>query len=146
MPMGPKERLKNHPRKTKERIKKIRNHILGKESLVEGSITFSQLGQLIIFLVLVAAGVYLTITVRHVNAAVKNIGAILKGNQEAINQVIPNIATASKNAVVITNELRAGLDGASKAIETADQIATYAMVIGETAKALANLLTVTRKL
>jgi len=112
---------------------------------VEGSITFSQLGQLIIFLVLVAAGVYLTITVRHVNAAVKNIGAILKGNQEAINQVIPNIATASKNAVVITNELRAGLDGASKAIETADQIATYATVLCETAKALVNLFTTCSK-
>ena len=113
---------------------------------MEGYITFSQLGQLIIFLVVVVAGGYVAITLRNVNAAVKNIGAILKQNQEALNQVIPNIATASENVVAITNDLRTGLGETSKAIETADQIATYAMVIGETAKALANLFTSVRKL
>jgi len=92
------------------------------------------------------AGSYVTITLRNVNAAVKNVGAILKENQQALNQVIPNIATASENVVAVTNDLRTGLGETSKAIETADHIATYAMVIGETAKALANLLTVTRKL
>ena len=113
---------------------------------MEGYITYSQLGQLIIFLVVVVAGGYAAITLGNVNAAVKNIGAILKQNQEALNQVIPNIATASENVVDITNDLRTGLGETSKAIETADHIATYAMVIGETAKALANLFTATRKL
>jgi hypothetical protein len=96
--------------------------------------------------VVVVAGGYVTITLRNVNAAVKDIGAILKQNQEALNQIVPNIATASETVVAITNDLRTGVGETSKAIETADQIATYAMVIGETAKALANLLTVTRKL
>jgi hypothetical protein len=113
---------------------------------VEGYITYSQLGQLIIFLVLVVAGGYAAITVRNVNAAIENIGAILKQNQEALNQVIPNIATASENVVAITNDLRTGLGETSKAIETVDQIAAYAMVVGETAKALANLFTSVRKL
>ncbi len=76
---------------------------------MEGYITFSQLGQLIIFLVVVVAGGYATMTFRNVNAAVKDIGAILKQNQEALNQVIPNIATSSENVVAITNDLRTGL-------------------------------------
>ena len=113
---------------------------------MEGYITFSQLGLLIIFLVVVVAGGYVTITLRNVNAAVKDIGAILKKNKEALNQVIPNIATASENVVDITNDLRTGLGETSKAIETADHIATYAMVIGETAKALANLYASAKKL
>ena len=108
---------------------------------MEGYITFGQLGQLIIFLVVVAAGGYAAITLRNVNAAVKDIGTILKQNQEALNQVIPNIATASENVVAITSDLRTGLGETGKAIETADQIATYAIVIGETVKALAGIFT-----
>ena len=112
---------------------------------MEGYISYSQLGQLIAFLVVVAAGGYAIVTLRNLNAAVKVMGAILKENQEALNQLIPNIAAASKNVVAITNDLQTGLGETSKAIETADQIATYAMVIGETAKTLANLFSSTKK-
>ena len=108
---------------------------------MEGYITFSQLGQVIIFLLLVVAGGYAAMTLRNVNATVKNIGAILKENQEALNQVIPNIATASENVVAITSDLRTGVGETSKTIETVDQIATYALVIGEAAKVFANLFT-----
>jgi hypothetical protein len=106
---------------------------------MEGYITFSQLGLIIIFLVVVVAGAYAAMTARNVNAAVADIGAILKENQEALNQAISNLATASENAVAITNDLRTGLGETSKTIETADQITTYAVVIGEAAKAVANL-------
>ena len=61
--------------------------------------------------------------------------------REALNQAIPNIATASENVVAITNDLRTDLSKMSKAVETSDPIATYAVVIGETVKALANLYT-----
>jgi hypothetical protein len=113
---------------------------------VEGSITFSQLGQLIIFVVLMVAGGYAIMTLRNVNAAVKDVGAILKGNREALDQLIPNIATASENVVAITGDLRTGLGDTSKAVETADQITMYATVIGETVKAVASLFASTRKL
>ena len=113
---------------------------------MEGYITFSQLGQLIIFLVVVVAGGYAIVTLRNVNAAVKVIGATLKENQEALNQVIPNIATASKNVVAITNDLQTGLGETSKAVVTADHIATYAVVISEAAKALVNLYASAKKL
>lgn len=106
---------------------------------MEGYITFNQLGLLIIFLMVVVAGGYAVMTLRNVNAAVEGIRAILKQNQEALNQAISNIAAASENTVAITNDLRTGLGETSKTIETADQITTYALVIGEAAKALANL-------
>ncbi|MHC1730157.1 MAG: hypothetical protein AB9866_29860 [Syntrophobacteraceae bacterium] len=112
---------------------------------MEGYITFYQLGLLIVFLAVVVTSGLVIVTLRNVNAAVKDIGKILKMNLEPLNQAIPNIATASENVVAITNDLRTGLGETSKAVETADQIATYAMVIGETAKALANLFTATRK-
>ena len=112
---------------------------------MEGYITFSQLGLLIIFLLAVVTGAYAIMTLRNVNAAVKDIGKILKANQEPFNQAIPNIAAASENVVAITNDLRTGLGETSKAAETADQIATYAVVIGETAKAIAHLFTSNRK-
>jgi len=106
---------------------------------MEGYITYSQLGFLIIFLVVLAAGGYAILTMRNVNAAVQHIGIILKENQEALNRAIPNIAMASENVVAITNDLRTGFSETSKAMETADQIASYAVVIGETAKAIVGL-------
>jgi hypothetical protein len=108
---------------------------------MEGYITFSQLGLLIIFLVVVFAGAYAIVTMRNVNAAVEQVGVILKENQEALNRAIPNIAMASENVVAITNDLRTGFSETSKAMETADQIASYAVVIGETAKAIVNIFT-----
>jgi len=112
---------------------------------MEGYITFSQLGLLILFLMLVAVAGYAIVTLRNVNAAVKDIGALLKENKEALNLAIPNIALASENVVALTGELRAGLGEASRAIGTADQIAAYAMVVGEAAKALVSVFAGSRK-
>ena len=113
---------------------------------MEGYITFSQLGQLVIFLVIVVAGGYAAITLRNVNAAVKDIGAILSANREALNQAIPNVAMVSENVLAITNDLRIGLGETSKAVVTADHVATYAVVISEAAKALVNLYASAKKL
>jgi len=52
----------------------------------------------------VVVGGYVIMTLRNVNATVKDMGAILKENREALNQAIPNIATASENVVAITND------------------------------------------
>jgi len=112
---------------------------------MEGYITFGQLGQLILFLLLLAVGGYVIVTLKNVNAAVKDIGAILKENKDTLNLAIPNIAMASENVVALTNELRSGLGEASRAIGTVDQIATYAVVIGEAAKALVGVFSAARK-
>ena len=45
----------------------------------------------------------------------------------------------------LTGELRAGLGEASKAMGTADQIATYAVVLGEAAKTVINVMAGSRK-
>jgi glucan phosphoethanolaminetransferase (alkaline phosphatase superfamily) len=112
---------------------------------MEGYITFSQLGLLTIVMVVLVTGSHAVMTLRSVNAAVKDIGKILKENQGPFSQAMPNIAAASENVVAITNDLRSSLGETSKANETADQIATYAVVIGEAAKALANIFASTRK-
>ncbi|MGA2404928.1 MAG: hypothetical protein ABSG91_25035 [Syntrophobacteraceae bacterium] len=101
---------------------------------------------IIIFLVVVVAGGYVIMMLRNVNAAVKDIGASLEKNQEPLNQAIPNIAKASENVVAITNDLRTSLGETSKATGTAGQIATCAVVIGETAQALADLFASAGKL
>jgi hypothetical protein len=111
---------------------------------MEGYITYSQLGLLIIFMVVVVAGGYAVMTLRNVNTAVKDLGAILKENREAIKQVIPNIARASENVLAITKDLQTDVSEMSKAMTTVDPITTYAVVIGETAKALANLFATIR--
>jgi len=46
---------------------------------------------------------------------------------------------------VITHDLRIGFSETSKAMQTADQIASYAVVIGETAKTLAGLFPTGKK-
>ena len=112
---------------------------------MEGYITFSQLGQLIVFLIAVAVGGYAIVTLRNVNAAVKTIGVILKENRAAVHAAIPHIAMASEDMAALTGELRAGLGEASRAIGTADQIATYAVVIGEAAKTLISVMAGSRK-
>ncbi|MDD2464036.1 MAG: hypothetical protein PHI97_08555 [Desulfobulbus sp.] len=112
---------------------------------MEGYITFGQLGLLILFLLLLVVGGYVIVTLKNVNAAVKDIGAILKENKDALKLAIPNIAMASENVVALTGELRSGLGEASRAIETADQIATYAVIIGEVTKALVGVFSSAKK-
>ena len=112
---------------------------------MEGYITFSQLGQLILFLLFVAVGGYAIVTLRNVNAAVKSIGAILKENRAALHSAIPHLALASEDVAALIGELRAGLGEASKAMGTADQIATYAVVLGEAAKTVINVMAGSRK-
>ena len=112
---------------------------------MEGYITYSQLGLLFMFLIVVAVGGYAVLTMRNINAAVKDIGIILQESKEALGRAIPNIAIASENVAVITHDLRTGFNETSKAMETADQIASYAVVIGETAKALAGLFSSGKK-
>ena len=112
---------------------------------MEGYITFSQMGLIIVFLIVVVVGIYAITTLRNVNSAVKDIGEILKENKGSLNKAIPNIITASENVSAIINDFRVNPVDIRKALVTADPITTYAVVIAETAKAIANLLTTIRK-
>lgn len=112
---------------------------------MEGYITFSQLGLFIMFLMVVAVGGYAIITMRNANAAYKDIRALLKEHKQSLDSAIPNIAMASEHVVALTGELRTGLGEASRAITTADQIASYAVVISEAAKVFVSAFTAARK-
>lgn len=106
---------------------------------MDGYITYSQLGLLIIFLVVTAVAGYAIATMRKVNAAVTDLAKIIKEHRESLSRVFPNIAQASENVAAITTDLRAGFTETSKAMATADQIASYALILGEIAKAVAGL-------
>lgn len=106
---------------------------------MDGYITFSQLGLLIIFLVVTAVGGYAIATMRKINAAVTDLAGIIKEHRESLSRTIPHIAQASENVAAITTDLRSGFTETSKALATADQIASYALVLGELAKSVAGL-------
>jgi hypothetical protein len=112
---------------------------------MQGYITFSQLGLFILFLMGVAVGGYAIITLRNVNEAYKDIRALLKEHKQSLDSAIPNIAMASEDVVALTGELRAGLGEASRAIATADQIASYAVVISEAVKVVVSAITASKK-
>jgi hypothetical protein len=112
---------------------------------MDGYITFSQLGLLVIFLVVTAVGGYAIATMRKINAAVTDLAGIIKEHRESLNQTIPFIAQASENVAAITTDLRSGFNETSKAMATADQIASYAVVLGEVAKSLAGLFSSAHK-
>lgn len=108
---------------------------------MDGYISYSQLGMFVLLIVVVVFGIYAILTLRNINVVVRNIGAIIHDNQVALGRAIPSIALAAENVVAITTEVRNGFSETGKALETADQIASYAVVIGETAKAVAGLFT-----
>lgn len=112
---------------------------------MDGYISINQLGILIVFLVVMVVSGYLILTLRNVNSAAKDMGLILKTNQDDLCQAISNIAKASANMVDITHDLRTSLGETGGVIETADKIATYAVVIGETAKTLASFFSSFKK-
>ena len=114
---------------------------------MEGYISFGQLGLFIVFLVLVGVGGYAIVMIRNMNAAVKDVEAILKENQQDLNQAIRNIAAISHNMVEISSnmaeissDVRTGVDKAGKAMQSADQIASCAMALGEAAKVIVRVL------
>ena len=112
---------------------------------MEGYITFGQLGLLILFLVVVAVGGYAIIMIRSLNATVKDIEAILKENQNNLNEAIQNFTLISKNMAVISTDLRAGVSSVSRAMEEADKIASYAVVATEAAQTITKIIASIRK-
>lgn len=106
---------------------------------MDGYITFSQLGLLVIFLMATAVGGYTIATMRKINTVVTDFADIIKEHRETLSLTIPLIVQTSKNVAAITTDLRSSFSETSKALATADQIASYALVLGELAKSVAGL-------
>ena len=124
---------------------------------MEASITLVELGMLILFLVVLAAGVYAVITLRSINAVAFEITALLRRHRSDLDQLsksVPHIAEISANTAEVSREAKLRVHEVGKAIETisrdttdtvlrvnetADQIARYVTLFGEVAKALIDL-------
>jgi len=124
---------------------------------MEASITLTELGMIILFLVFLAAGVYAVITLRSINAVASEIVDLLRRHRKDLDQLsksVPHIAEISANAAEVSREAKLRVREAGQAIETitrdttdtvlrvnetADQVARYVMLFGEIAKALIDL-------
>jgi hypothetical protein len=124
---------------------------------MEISITLRDLGMIILFLTIMAVGVYAVITLRSVNGAVREISDMLRRHRrdlDELSQSVPHIAETSANAVEVSREVRKRVYEVGKALElisrdttdtvlrvnaTADHVASYVLVFGEVAKGLLEL-------
>lgn len=127
---------------------------------MQGFITFNELGIFIAFLLVLVAGGYAIITLRNINGLVKEATALLQKNRDHFNRIIPNITDISENTANVTKELKNSVGEAGQAIrtishettdtvltinQTADQLANYAIVIGEIVKAIFNVFSENKK-
>lgn len=107
-------------------------------------ITLEQLAWIIIVIVLVAVGLYATFALKSLNKLTQQINELMEKNSDHLNQIIPNITHISEDAVIITEDLRQTVgesrDKVNKLAETADNVGTYAIVAGEAAKILIEVL------
>lgn len=122
---------------------------------MQEAITFTELGWIIIFIVVVSVGVFAAMAFKSLNQVLKNTNALLETNRESLNRIIPNLADISDNSVVISQDLKKTVTESGKDLEeithttadtvhklsqTADHVSTYALMGGEIAKVLIDLI------
>ncbi|MFA5700142.1 MAG: hypothetical protein WC913_02575 [Desulfuromonas sp.] len=118
---------------------------------MQGSITLNELGIFILFALIVVAGGYAIVTLRNINGLVKEATAVLQGNKDHLNKIIPNLNGIAENTAIISEEVKKSVGEAGAAIrtishettdtvltinETAEYVAKYAIVIGEIIKSV----------
>jgi predicted PurR-regulated permease PerM len=131
-----------------------------KDNLMQGSITFNELGIFIVFALIAVAGGYAIVTLRNINGLIKEATTMLQRNKDHFNQIIPNINEISENTVRISEEVKKSVGEAGEAVrtishettdtvltinETAEYLAKYALVIGEIVKTIVNMFSSNEK-
>ncbi|SRR6056297_1094133 len=121
---------------------------------MQTSITLSALGHFIIFVLILMVGGYILVTLKNINALLREIKQIVQKNKDHINQIIPNINEISKNSVIISNSLKTSVNEAGESIkmismetvdavvtinETVNRLTQYTNSMGEIVKAIVNL-------
>ncbi|MFO7990513.1 MAG: DUF948 domain-containing protein [Desulfotignum sp.] len=121
---------------------------------MQGSITWNELGVIIIFALFAVTGGYAVMTLKNMNRFIKEAAGLLEKNKDQLNEIIPNIHEMSVNTRSISRDLRKSVEEAGEAVrtishettdtvltitETADSLAKYAVVIGEIVKILVNM-------
>jgi len=121
---------------------------------MQTSITLSALGHFIVFVLILMVGGYILVTLKNINALLREIKQIVQKNKDHINQIIPNINEISKNSVIISNSLKTSVNEARESIkmismetvdavvtinETVNRLTQYTNSMGEIVKAIVNL-------
>ncbi|MGM0654406.1 hypothetical protein [Desulfobacter latus] len=121
---------------------------------MQTSITLSALGHFIVFVLILMVGGYILVTLKNINALLREIKQIVQKNKDHINQIIPNINEISKNSVIISNSLKTSVNEAGESIkmismetvdavvtinETVNRLTQYTNSMGEIVKAIVNL-------
>jgi methyl-accepting chemotaxis protein len=127
---------------------------------MQGSISFNELGLIIIFLLILAASGYLIVTLKNANRLIRELAELLSANRQRLRGTLENLHQISEDGVEIGREVKKSADKAGRAIEvisqntadtvltlskTADDIGTYAVIIGEIAKAVTKFILPDRK-
>jgi ABC-type transporter Mla subunit MlaD len=121
---------------------------------METSISLTQLGGIIVFLLIVAVGGYAIFALRSLTDLLRNCSATLTRNESYLNKTICHLAELSENAAGASKDLRKSIEEMNQAItsisrdtadtvttisKTADYVSSYAIVIAEIIKALSSL-------
>ena len=62
---------------------------------MEGTITYDALGWIVVFIIIVAVGVFAAIALKSLNQLLKNLNALIEKNMEHLNRIIPNVSAIS---------------------------------------------------
>ncbi|MDY0221105.1 MAG: hypothetical protein RBR67_08205 [Desulfobacterium sp.] len=127
---------------------------------METSITLSQLGDFIVFVLILMVGGYVMVTLKNVNALLGEIKQTVQKNKEHINKIIPNINEISENSVTISTSLKTSVNQAAESIkmisqetvdaavtinETVNRLTQYTSSMGEIVKAILSLFSSDKK-
>ena len=104
---------------------------------MQTSITLSELGDFIIFVLILVVGGYIVVTLKNINVLLGEIKQTVQKNKDYINQIIPNINEISENSVIISNNLKTSVNQAGESIKMISQETVHAAVtINETVNRL----------
>lgn len=121
---------------------------------MEYAVTYAQLGWMILFVVIIGIGLFAALVLKNLNQLLKGVNEILKENMAELNRLIPNLAAASDDARIITEDVRKLVSEGAQAVDqvtestretmlklnrTTDNLSSYAVVIGEIARIIVDL-------
>ena len=127
---------------------------------MQTSITLSELGDFIVFVLILMVGGYILVTLKDINALLGEIKQTVEKNKDHINQIIPNINEISKNSVIISNDLKTSVNEVGESIkmisretidaavtinETVNRLTQYTSSMGEIVKAILGLFSPDKK-
>lgn len=113
------------------------------------------LGQLILFIIAVIAGVYFILLLKNLNQLLRDINLLINTNRADLNQALEDLPRITGNTVQVTDDLKERISEIGNSLEvasenvtdtavtvnkTADQVSTYAIIVSEVVKSVVEYL------